>query len=151
MDLRNILTLERTFKCASCQSKKRTLEEISSIFASHLNGPSAHEIFDSLIERERLGSTGLGDGIAIPHCRLASCTEPTGTFLLMDCPIDFDSLDRQKVDLVFALVVPQEATDDHLNILANIATKLSDPSLRERLRSAPTAIELHQILTSEMH
>lgn len=148
MDLSTILTTERTFKCASCQSKKTTLEEISSILASHLNGPSAHEIFDSLIERERLGSTGLGEGIAIPHCRLAACDKPMGTFLLMECPVDFDSLDRQKVDLVFALVVPQEATDDHLNILANIAAKLSDMDLRQKLRDATTAHELHELLTN---
>jgi PTS system nitrogen regulatory IIA component len=148
MDLSSILSKERTLRCASCQSKKRTIEELSTILSESIPGPSAHEIFDALIERERLGSTGLGDGIGIPHCRLASCDRPIGVLLLLETPIDFDSLDRQKVDIIFALVVPQEANDDHLDILATIAGKFSQPELRDKLRATHTNEELFQVITS---
>ncbi|GAA3939147.1 PTS IIA-like nitrogen regulatory protein PtsN [Litoribacillus peritrichatus] len=147
MDLKTILLPERTLRCASCQSKKRTIEELSKIFSETLAGPSEHEIFDAFIERERLGSTGLGDGIGIPHCRLAACKQPTGVLLLLETPIDFDSLDKQKVDLVFALIVPQEANDEHLDILATIAGKFSSPEFRDKLRSTTTDSELFRAIT----
>ena len=147
MDLTTILVPERTIRCASCQSKKRTIEELSKIFSHTLRGPSEHEIFDAFIERERLGSTGLGDGIGIPHCRLAACKSPTGVLLLLDNPIDYDSLDRQKVNIVFALIVPQEATDEHLDILATIAGKFSNPELRDKLRATTSETELFNAMT----
>lgn len=149
MDLTTILSPERTLWCASCQSKKRTIEEISEILSEHLSGPSPHEIFDALIERERLGSTGLGDGIGIPHCRLSACEKPTGVLLLLNNPIDFDSIDRQKVDIIFALVVPQEANDDHLDILATIAGKFSQAEFRDELRAAKSNEALYQVITTE--
>ena len=149
MDLTTILSPERTIRCASCQSKKRTIEEVAHIFSEHLKGPSAHEVFDALIERERLGSTGLGDGIGIPHCRLAACDKPTGVLLLLETPIDFDALDRQKVDIIFALVVPQEANDDHLDILATIAGKFSQPELRDKLRATETSEALYKAIIGD--
>ncbi|MFC3150670.1 PTS IIA-like nitrogen regulatory protein PtsN [Litoribrevibacter euphylliae] len=148
MDLSSILSKQRTLWCASCQSKKRTIEEISQILAEHISGPSAHEIFDALIERERLGSTGLGDGIGIPHCRLPSCEKPIGVLLMLETPIDFDSLDKQKVDIIFALVVPQEANDDHLDILATIAGKFSHADFRDSLRATQSDDELFYVITS---
>ena len=149
MDLTTILSPERTLRCASCQSKKRTIEEIAQILSEHLKGPSAHEIFDALIERERLGSTGLGDGIGIPHSRLAACDKPTGVLLLLDTPIDFDALDRQKVDIIFALVVPQEANEDHLDILATIAGQFSQAEFRDKLRATQTDEALYQAITED--
>lgn len=148
MDLSSILSKQRTLWCASCQSKKRTIEEISQILAEHISGPSAHEVFDALIERERLGSTGLGDGIGIPHCRLPSCESPIGVLLMLETPIDFDSLDKQKVDIIFAVVVPQEANDDHLDILATIAGKFSNAEFRDALRATKSDDELYQVITS---
>jgi PTS system nitrogen regulatory IIA component len=148
MDLTTILSQERTLRCASCQSKKRTIEEVSSILAKHLNGPSPHEVFDALIERERLGSTGLGDGIGIPHARLPACTHPTGVLLVLDDAIDFDAMDQQKVDIIFALVVPEEANEDHLDILATIAGKLSNPAFRDQLRESSSNEALYTAITS---
>jgi len=101
-------------------------------------------VFDRLLERERLGSTGLGEGIAIPHCRLKHCPQAIGVLFSLSEQIDYDSIDKKPVDLVFALLVPEEATDEHLQILSRLAGNFSQPEYRERLRQAQSGTELYQ-------
>ena len=103
-------------------------------------------IYESLIAREKLGSTGFGNGIAIPHCRLDQCTEAIGALLQLSSKIDFDSLDGEPVDLIFVLLVPHEATEQHLQILKMLAEKLDQEDLREALRQAPDAESLYRVM-----
>jgi len=103
-------------------------------------------IFDSLICREKLGTTALGNGIAIPHGRLAACQQPTAAFLLLASPIDYDAPDGKPVDIIFALMVPTEAHSDHLRYLAQISTLLSDESLNAKLRHAYSSDALYGLI-----
>lgn len=105
------------------------------------------EIFESLIERERLGSTGLGHGVAIPHARLKGREEAIGAFLKLDTGIDFDAIDQQPVDLVFALLVPEHYTDEHLHILANLAEIFGDEPFCEKLRNCNDVNQALDLLT----
>lgn len=127
-------------------SKKRVLELIGKMVAQHTN-LDPDTIYESLISREKLGSTGFGNGIAIPHCRLEQCTQAIGVLLQLDKKIDFDALDGEPVDLIFVLLVPHEATEQHLQILKMLAEKLDQPELREALRQAPDAQTLYQVMT----
>jgi len=145
MQIDHILTLERTFAGVQGGSKKRVLELIGKLISQHTNLDS-DAVYDSLIAREKLGSTGFGHGIAIPHCRLEGCTQATGTLLQLDSKIDFDALDGEPVDLIFVLLVPQEATEQHLQILKMLAEKLDQQSLREALRQAPDAQALYEAM-----
>lgn len=147
MQIDHILTPDRTFSGVQGGSKKRVLELIGKLVAQHTNlDPDA--IYESLIAREKLGSTGFGNGIAIPHCRLGDCHQAIGALLQLDGKIDFDALDGQPVDLIFVLLVPQEATDQHLQILKMLAGKLDQAELREALRAAPDAQSLYDVMTT---
>lgn len=116
-------------------SKKRVLEHAAELLAP--DDPELSErIYERLLERERLGSTGLSGGVALPHARMPDIHETRGAFLRLTTPIDFDSLDGRPVDLVFALLVPDEATEEHLRLLADLARLFNDPALRSELRSA---------------
>lgn len=145
MQIDHILTPERTFAGVQGGSKKRVLELIGKMVAQHTNlDPDA--IYENLIARERLGSTGFGNGIAIPHSRLAGCDKAIGALLQLESKIDFDALDGEPVDLIFVLLVPQQATEQHLQILKMLAEKLDQQSVRESLRSAPDAESLYQAM-----
>jgi PTS system nitrogen regulatory IIA component len=104
-------------------------------------------VSDRLLERERLGSTGLGRGVAIPHGRLEDCDRAIGAFLFLEKPVDFDAIDSQPVDLIFALLVPQECNDEHLMILAQLAEKFSNEAFVAELRNQASASEIHKMLT----
>ena len=117
-------------------SKKRILEIASQHIAEQLSELTAEDIFSGLINRERLGSTGIGEGVAIPHCRLAGCTQPIGFLIQLANPIDFDAIDGNPVDLLFVLLVPEEACEEHLQTLGNLAELFSQPAFRDALRSA---------------
>lgn len=117
-------------------SKKRVLEQAARLLAVRAVEPEAEQIFERLLERERLGSTGLAGGVALPHARMPGVESSHGAFLRLAEPIDFDSLDGQPVDLVFALLVPEEATEEHLQLLGSLAGMFNDDELREQLRSA---------------
>jgi len=119
----------------SVSSKKRALELGASLLASDVPGMSRLEIFDSLNTRERLGSTGLGHGMALPHGRMSKLDAPIAACLTLAEPIDFDAPDRQRVDVLFLLLVPRECSDEHLQILAALAEMFNDPVLREQLRA----------------
>ncbi|WP_221797560.1 PTS IIA-like nitrogen regulatory protein PtsN [Oceanobacter mangrovi] len=140
----DILTPERTLADVDVTSKKKLLEFIASLVADDISGSSADEVFERLLGRERLGSTGIGEGIAIPHCRLRQCGQAIGVLLRLQQAIDFDSIDKQPVDLVFALLVPEEATDEHLQILATLAGNFSQPDYRQQLRDAASNIQLYE-------
>lgn len=128
-------------------SKKRVLEHAASLLSRGESEPSAERIFERLLERERLGSTGLAGGVALPHARMTGVDTCRGAFLRLVDKVEFDSLDGQPVDLVFALLVPEEANDEHLQLLARLAGMFNDDALRQRLREAE-APEIHAILTT---
>jgi len=143
MNLLDILSRERVLCGAQAASKKRALELASKLVAETFSTPLGQgEVFDSLLARERLGSTGLGRGVAIPHGRLAALQEPSLAIVQLAQAVDYDASDREPVDLIFALLVPKDATEEHLQILAQIAEMLHDATLREALRSAPSPQEL---------
>ncbi|HIG36829.1 MAG TPA: PTS IIA-like nitrogen regulatory protein PtsN, partial [Oceanospirillaceae bacterium] len=122
-----------------------SLESVSQWLAQQISNFDGKHVFNALINREKLGSTGFGDGIAIPHCRLASCNQVTGALIRLANPIDFDAIDQQSVDLLFVLLVPLEATDEHLQILATLAGKFGQAEFRDQLRNATNAEAMYQI------
>ena len=127
-------------------SKKRLFEQAAQLIqASHQ--VDAQEVFESLFSREKLGSTALGYGIAIPHGRIKQLDETACAFVRLKTPIEFDAPDSQPVDLVFVLLAPAAATDVHLQILGELAAMFSDEAFRARLRAAPDAAELHRLVT----
>jgi len=122
-------------------SKKRSLELLSHLLSTALPAYSEGELFDSLVGRERLGSTGLGHGVALPHGRISGLEEPIAAFLTLKGGIDYDAIDQQPVDLLFALLVPEESTDEHLRILARLAAMFSDAELCARLRECGSSAQ----------
>ncbi|MEZ5573635.1 MAG: PTS IIA-like nitrogen regulatory protein PtsN [Halioglobus sp.] len=143
--LSQILTPERTMCHAPGISKKRLFETISRIICDDQLSLPYDEVLDHLVAREKLGSTGMGQGIAIPHCRVSHCARPLGALLTLEDPIPFDAPDDLPVDLLFVLLVPAEAHQQHLDILANIARLFSQPNLCERLRAARDNRALYDI------
>jgi PTS system nitrogen regulatory IIA component len=127
-------------------SKKRLFEQAGQMFLDS-DSVSAAEVFDSLFSREKLGSTALGYGIAIPHGRIKQLKETACAFIRLKTPTDFDAPDNQPVDLVFVLLAPAAATDLHLQILGELAAMFSDEDFRARLRAAPDANELYRLIT----
>ena len=148
MIIENILTPERALHGVQGVSKKKILETIAEQISDHVPAINAKDLFNSLINRERLGTTGLGGGVALPHCRSKACPEPTGLFIRLAEPVDFDAVDREPVDLIFALIVPEESTQEHLNILQALAQRFSDDYLISQIRSATSSEALFQILTA---
>ena len=127
-------------------SKKRVFEQVGLIFENN-NHIARSQVFDSLFAREKLGSTGLGQGIAIPHGRIRDLKDAVGAVLRMRQPIPFDAPDGQNVSIIFVLLVPDRATDMHLQILSELAQMFSEKAFREKLLAAPTASELHRLIT----
>ena len=140
--LENILTPGRSLVSVPGGSKKRVLEQIASLVATELAELDEQDIFESLIAREKLGSTGFGNGIAIPHCRLPGCHAPLSAVLRLDSAVDFGA----PVDLLFVLLVPEAATDEHLELLRQIASMLDRSEVRERLRQAQSSEALYQVV-----
>lgn len=146
MQLTDLIPPERIACNVDANSKKRVLEQLSELIASGDDSLTSMEVFDSLLNRERLGGTGLGHGVAIPHGRLQNGTVTLGALIKLDHPVDFDAIDRQPVDLLFAMVVPEESTDEHLQTLAKIASMFNDEAMRDNLRSAATASDLFTLI-----
>jgi PTS system nitrogen regulatory IIA component len=128
-------------------SKKRVFEQVGLLFENSIH-IARSTVFDSLFAREKLGSTGLGQGIAIPHGRVKGLKDAAGAVVRLKQPIPFDAPDGQNVALIFVLLVPERATDLHLQILSELAQMFSDRQLRERLLAAPTAAALHQLISA---
>ncbi len=146
MHLEEILTAERCQCKIVGVSKKRIINKISELISTNLPTLEAADVFDALMAREQLGSTGLGNGIAIPHCRLAPCDEIVGALITLEKPIDFDALDSKPVDLLFALIVPEEKTDEHVKTLANLATLFNDEDFCYTLRHTHDNEDLYNIV-----
>lgn len=136
MNISELLTPERVVCTDEVSSKKRALEMLSEMLAADEPELTGGEIFDSLLSRERLGSTGLGRGVAIPHGRVRGINTAIAAMLKLEHGVDYDAPDREPVDLLFALLVPQESTDEHLQILAALARMFADPPTLARLREA---------------
>src|SRR5687767_4133211 len=128
-------------------SKKRLFEQAGLMF-ENLDGIARSLVFESLFARERLGSTGLGQGVAIPHGRIKGLKEALGALLRLAQPVPFDAPDANPVSLVFVLLVPEKATEKHLQLLSELAQMFSDKPLRESMALAPDAAALHQLVTS---
>ena len=147
--LTDILSPERTVCHAPGASKKRLFETIARIISEDQPSLAYEEVFSQLIAREKLGSTGLGQGIAIPHCRVDACAQPLGTLITLEQAIDFDAPDEQPVDLLFALLVPGEAHQQHLDILANVARLFSQAGFCQQLRAAKDSRALFEVATGQ--
>ena len=131
----------------SLLSKKRVFERAAEAMGGSLN-LSSETIYRALLEREKLGSTAIGEGIAIPHCRINDCAVPAGCLVTLQEPIDFGSADGQDVDIIFVLLVPEEATEAHLKLLAALARSFSNAEVRDRVRQTQDPEALKQLLVS---
>lgn len=147
MQLVDVLASERIAVDISVSSKKTLLEKAARLLAAAPGSASARDIFDSLCQRERLGSTGLGHGVAIPHGRVDNQQDVSGAMIRLKSPIDFDAPDHEKVDLFFALAVPGQCTDTHLRLLAEMAERLGRASQRDKLRTIGDPDELLRVLS----
>jgi nitrogen PTS system EIIA component len=128
-------------------SKKRLFEHLGLLFENN-HGIASSVVFDCLFSRERLGSTGLGHGVAIPHGRIKGLKDALGAFIRLSAPVPFDAPDTKPVTLVFALLVPEQATERHLQILSALAQMFGDRALREAMVAAPDASGLHQLIST---
>jgi len=147
MDITELLTVERVACHPQVSSKKRLLEQVSTLIADTNPSLGPGEVFESLIARERLGSTGLGRGVAIPHGRVKNSDRTIGAFVKLAQGVDYDAVDGEPVDLLFGLLVPEESTEEHLKLLALLARMFSDTTLVASLRSAPDQETIHKLLT----
>lgn len=148
MKVAEILSADRVGAGQTFTSKKKALEELAQLLSRGVPGVDAADILNSLSAREKLGSTGLGHGVAIPHGRMAGVTESIGAFMRLKHPLDYDAHDGQPVDLVFGLLVPQGATEAHLKHLAAIAEMFSDEAFCQKLRGATEEAALYKLLQS---
>ncbi|HUR40366.1 MAG TPA: PTS IIA-like nitrogen regulatory protein PtsN [Verrucomicrobiae bacterium] len=148
MKLTAILTAERVATEVTVTSKKKALEELSKLLAKGTDKLSSTDIFNGLTAREKLGSTGLGHGVAIPHGRMSGITNSVGAFIRLKHPVDYDAHDGQPVDLVFGLVVPVAATEEHLKHLAAIAEKFSEEDFCQKMRAGKDDAALYGLLVA---
>ncbi len=148
MQIAELLSPEAVVPVLNATSKKQALQELARLAASETGLPD-RAIFEVLLERERLGTTGVGRGIAIPHGKLAGLDRIHGLFARLETPIDFDAIDDQKVDLVFLLLAPETAGADHLKALARVSRLLRDGAACDKLRAAKNARDLYALLTAE--
>ena|ERR1700761_1760762 len=148
MEIVDLLVPEAVLPSLKAQSKKQLLQELAQR-AAELTGLPERRIFETLIERERLGSTGMGQGIAIPHGRLAGLNKITGLFARLETPIAYDAVDNQPVDLIFLLLAPEGAGADHLKALARVSRLLRSQATCEKLRAAKEAQVLFSLLTEK--
>jgi PTS system nitrogen regulatory IIA component len=146
MDLSDLISAEAVMPSLKANSKKQALQAVAEKAAA-LTGLDEREIFETLVQREKLGSTGVGGGIAIPHGKPQKLSRMFGLFARLAKPIDFEALDDQPVDLVFLLLAPEGAGADHLKALARIARHLREPGIAAKLRSAADATALYAVLT----
>lgn len=151
MLINDLLSPEKIHCDVHSSSKKRLLELISEELARNSENLGQREIFESLCARERLGSTGLGNGVAIPHGRVKGTNSVEVSFFRLRKPLAFDAIDGAPVDLLFALAVPESCGEDHLKLLAQVAELFSDSELLEELRNAEDPGKLLKLLSSSRH
>ncbi|MBL1320203.1 MAG: PTS sugar transporter subunit IIA [Methylophaga sp.] len=131
---------------STATSKKRVIETISHLLAANTGLISADDIFDALFDRERLGSTGIGKGVAIPHARVPGITHTIAAMLTLNRPVDFDASDEKDVDIFFALLVPEDDGDDHLGHLASLVTSFREPTICQKIREIDNADKMFDLL-----
>lgn len=146
MNLSSLLSEDRVDCNPDASSKKRALEVLSNLLSSATPGLEQSEIFESLLARERLGATGLGHGVAIPHGRLAGLTRPSVAMIKLSAGVDFDAPDEQPVDLLFALIVPDESSEEHLEILSFLAEMLHEEQFLTQLRKFESSGALYSFM-----
>ncbi len=149
MDLSDLVSLDGVLPSLKAQSKKQVIQELSHR-AAKVTGLSERAIFETLSQREQLGSTGIGHGIAIPHGKLAPLKKVVGLFARLERPIDFEAIDDLPVDLVFVLLAPEGAGADHLKALALVARFLREPSVAANLRACRDLDSAYAVLTHSM-
>lgn len=147
MDLSDLVTQKSIMPSVKVASKKQLLQVLSEK-AADITGLSERDIFDTIMQREKLGSTGVGNGIAIPHGKLKNVSHITGIFARLETPVDFEALDDEPVDLVFMLLAPETAGADHLKALSRIARILREPEMVSKLRATKDASALFAFLTA---
>lgn len=146
MELTTLLHPDCTRCAVEVTSKKKALELIGQLAAPRLSHTSAFDVFESLLQRERLGSTGIGLGIAIPHGKVADASKPVAILISLANAIEFDAIDNQPVDIIFALLVPEQQHEQHLHTLAAVAQRLHDKQCTRAIRAASSDMELFQAL-----
>lgn len=149
MDLSDLLVIDAILPRLKSANKKQALQEMAAKAAA-LTSRDERDIFETLMQREKLGSTGVGHGVAIPHGKLTGLDRLVGVFALLDRPIDFDSLDGEPVDVMFLLLAPESAGADHLKALARIARVLRDDETAAKLRAADDAAAMYALLTENV-
>ena len=150
MDIKSFLLPERTQCRIPVTSKKRAIEEVSRRISATNRLLDADEVYSHLIAREKIGTTALGHGIAIPHCRLNACDEIIGAMFSLEDGVDFDAFDNDPVRVLFVLLVPTQEVDEHLQVLATLASKFDQEEYRTSLFEAKTDEALYQAATREM-
>ena len=149
MDLSDLVSPDAIMPSLKVQSKKQAIQALAEK-AAQLTGVPEREVFDTLLQRERLGSTGVGHGIAIPHGKLVAFDRIVGVFARLETPIEFESLDNEPVDLIFLLLASEGAGADHLKALARIARILREPGMREQLRDATDKESVYSLLAGSL-
>ncbi|GJD72264.1 PTS IIA-like nitrogen regulatory protein PtsN [Methylobacterium goesingense] len=147
MPVLEFLSPDSVVSSLRARTKKAMLQEISAHAVRQLPALDEREVFETLLQRERLGSTGIGDGVAIPHGKLPGLDRLFGLVTRLEKPVDFDALDGQPVDIAFLLLAPEGAGADHLKALAQVARLLREPGILERIRAARDASALYALLT----
>src|ERR1700731_4604553 len=145
MPLADLVAPNAVIPALKVNGKKQALQELAAK-AAELSGQNERAIFEILLQREKLGSTGVGNGVAIPHGKLAKLDKLFGLFARLDRPVDFEALDGQPVDLVFVLLAPEAAGADHLKALARVARLLRDPDVANKLRDAHASEAIYAVL-----
>lgn len=147
----NIKSLLNPTCCAAqtdASSKKRVLENLAKLFSETVEDLEEIAVYQQLLSRERLGSTGIGKSIAIPHCRIADASQTYGACITLKQPVDFNASDKQPVDLIFAMLVPESAENEHLDTLAELVEILQQPEFVRKLRQASNGDELYTTMLS---
>lgn len=150
MNIESVLAPNRAHCNIKASSKKRALEEIAIKLSDSIPGVSAEELFNKLINREKMGTTAIGHGVAIPHCRLDKLTGIVGGLLTLQQAIDFEAFDDQLVNLMFVLLVPTEEVDEHLQVLAMLAERFESTAYRNSLTNASQDCELYQLAIADL-
>jgi PTS system nitrogen regulatory IIA component len=149
MEIVDLISTESVVANLHATSKKQALQDLARR-AAEIAGLQERAVFDVLIERERLGTTGVGNGIAIPHGKLSNLDRLYGLFARLERPVDFNAIDEKPVDLIFLLLAPETAGADHLKALARVSRLLRDASICEKLRGTETSDALYALLTQSM-
>lgn len=148
IDLAELLSIDRIETACQISSKKRLMEKIAALLLQGRPQLDRKTVLQTLIERERLGSTGIGHGVALPHGRINGLDAVIGAVAVLEKPLDYDSLDNEPIKLAFGLLVPAEANEHHLKILAHLARMFNDETLRKSIFTAQSSTEAFQVLTS---